>query len=158
MLEGKERRDSRVIPRQTASLGRLKGRGYAGGSACILLNNFESSPAELFYRPPGSLSSAGARSSGAKEVGAMRIARFPSVAADVPSTGDWAKITAVHNRTLTVSGTTPARIAGWAAELAAGNQLFAHGLWAWNWRVVPSAHCWSPLLQSECSPVLVLWR
>ena len=45
--------DLRAFNFTTASLGLLKGRGYAGGSACTLLNNYESSPAELFYRPPG---------------------------------------------------------------------------------------------------------
>ena len=125
--------DLKPLNFSSASLGTLKGRGYAGGSACILLNNYESSPAELFYRPPGPASNAGARSSGPEAVGMMRMARYPSVMGAVPSTGDWAKITSVKNHTLGVSGANGKVLAGGAAELEQGNQLFAHGLWKWNW-------------------------
>jgi hypothetical protein len=34
----------------------------------------------------------------------MRIARYPSVTADVPAAADWAKITSVKNLTIGVSG------------------------------------------------------
>jgi hypothetical protein len=116
------------------TLGVYRGRGYAGGSACILLNNFEASPAELFYRPAGPSSTAGSRSSSEREVGVMRVARFPSVTGDVPSTSDWAKVTSVQNKTtLTISGTTSESLEGWGAALKEGKQLFAHGLWSWNW-------------------------
>lgn len=37
-------------------LGKLTGRGYSGGSACILVNNFQESAAELFFRPGITLS------------------------------------------------------------------------------------------------------
>lgn len=67
------------------NLGRLRGRGYSGGSACIDLNNFEPSAAELFYRPPGTTSMAGVKSSGPAEVGVMRLARYPNVGGAVPS-------------------------------------------------------------------------
>ena len=70
-----------------ANLGKLLGRGYTGGSACIDLDNLESSAAELFFRPGGANSLAGARSSGAEEVGTMRLARFPSVENAVPAVG-----------------------------------------------------------------------
>ena len=69
----------------SANLGELRGRGYSGGSACIDLDNFEPSAAELFYRPPGPASTAGEKSSGPAEVGVMRLARFPNVGGAVPS-------------------------------------------------------------------------
>ena len=72
----------------SSSLGKLRGRGYSGGSACILLNNYEDSPAELHYRPAGHSSAAGARSCGAQEVGRMRLARWPNVEAAAPSASD----------------------------------------------------------------------
>jgi hypothetical protein len=117
----------------SSTLGQLRGRGYTGGSACILLNNLEASQAELFFRPGSAASLAGARSSGAEEVGTMRLARFPNIAGAVPSTSDWAKITSVQNHTLKIGGVTPTKLAAWAAEIKAGRQVFAHGLWDWNW-------------------------
>ena len=63
----------------------------------------------------------------------MRLARFPNIAGAVPSTSDWAKITSVQNHTLKIGGVTPTKLAAWAAEIKAGRQVFAHGLWDWNW-------------------------
>ena len=63
----------------------------------------------------------------------MRMARYPNIVAPVPATSDWAKITSVRNKTLKISGTSATMLGGWAAELKAGGQLFAHGLWSWNW-------------------------
>ena len=45
------------------SLGELRGRGYSGGSACILLGNYAQSAAALFYRPDGPSSAASAAES-----------------------------------------------------------------------------------------------
>ena len=125
--------DLKPLKFTSANLGTLKGRGYTGGSACILLNNYESSAAELFYRPPGPNSIAGARSSGAEEIGTMRMARYPNVENSVPAVSDWAKIISVNNQTIKIGGTNATLLAGWEAQLKAGGQLFAHGLWSWNW-------------------------
>eukprot|EP01043_Picozoa_sp_COSAG02_P005841 COSAG02_NODE_161_length_32629_cov_10.363142_9_plen_428_part_00 len=125
--------DLKPLKFTSASLGTLKGRGYTGGSACILLDNYESSPAELFYRPPGPNSIAGARSSGPEEIGTMRLARYPNIDNAVPTISDWAKITSVNNHTVKISGANSTMLAGWEAELKAGGQVFAHGLWSWNW-------------------------
>ena len=96
--------DLKPLKFTSASLGTLTGRGYTGGSACILLDNYESSPSELFYRPPGPNSVAGARSSGPEEIGTMRLARYPNVDNAVPAISDWAKITSVNNHTIKISG------------------------------------------------------
>lgn len=121
----------------SSSLGKLRGRGYSGGSACILLNNYENSPAELHYRPAGPASSAGARSFGAQEVGRMRLARWPNVEAAAPSASDWTKITKVTTDAgitlITLRGVNSTQLRTWAAEAAAGVDVWTHGLWSWNW-------------------------
>ena len=117
----------------SASLGRLSGRGYSGGSACILTANYEPSAAELFYRPDGLGSSAGARAYGPAQEGTMWVARTPNRASGgLPSAADWAGITTVDNLTLTIDG-FESQLPTWSAELAAGGEMFMHGLWAWNW-------------------------
>ena len=114
------------------SLGELRGRGYSGGSACILLDNYEQSAAELFYRPDGPSSAAGARSYGPAESGTMRIARTPDRAGGTPSAADWAGIDAVDNQTLTINS-FGSQMSDWSGEIAAGEKAWLHGLWAWNW-------------------------
>jgi parallel beta-helix repeat protein len=116
------------------NLGKLKGRGYSGGSACILLNRFESSAAELFYRPNSTRSTASARSVSVEDMDTMRLARFPNVASGgLPSDADWLKISTVKDHTLGLNGVTPAQLASWGQEMAAGSDAWMHGLWAWNW-------------------------
>ena len=144
-----------------ANLGALKMRGYAGGSACIDVQNFEPSAAELFFRPAGAASAAGARAYGASDAasGRMRLARFPNAAPGVPAAADWAGISAVDNLTLTVDAFS-SKLAAWNAELKAGTDVMTHGallllllllvllpaaraaadlsrraagLWKWNW-------------------------
>lgn len=115
-----------------ANLGELSGRGYSGGSACIDVDNFEPSAAELFFRADGPASAAGARSYGPEESGGMWLARYPDRAGGLPSTDDWAGIDSVRDLTLTI-GAYKAKLAAWKAELASGGQAWMHGLWSWNW-------------------------
>ena len=114
----------------SATLGELKGRGYSGGSACIDVDNFETSAAELFYRPASASSAAGAKAYGpdASTSGRMRLARFPNAADDVPAAADWAGIDTVDNLTLTVGAFAP-KLATWQAEMTADNPIWTHGLW-----------------------------
>ena len=117
----------------TDTLGKLSGRGYSGGSACILINNFEKSAAELFYRAPGSQSNAGHRAYGAAQQGGMWLARFPNRASGgLPSAQDWAEISSVDNLTLTVDA-FESQLSTWRSEVASGHEAWMHGLWAWNW-------------------------
>jgi parallel beta-helix repeat protein len=116
------------------NLGKLKGRGYSGGSAAILLNRFESSAAELFYRPNSIRSTAGARSVSVEDMDTMRLARFPNVASDgIPSAADWLQISTVSDHTLGLKGVTSDQLASWGKEMATGSDPWMHGLWAWNW-------------------------
>ena len=118
-------------------LGELRGRGYSGGSACIEVNVFEPSAAELFYRPDGPSSVAGARAYGPSEAssGRMRLARFPNAAPDVPARADWASIDSVDTSSLTLTvGAFTARLDKWRAEIESGtHDAWTHGLWTWNW-------------------------
>ena len=115
------------------SLGKLSGRGYSGGSACILTANYEPSAAELFYRPDGASSLAGARAYGPAQEGTMWVARAPNRAlGGLPAAADWAGITTVDNLTLTIDAFEK-QLPLWSDELAAGAEMFMHGLWAWNW-------------------------
>lgn len=117
----------------SATLGKLSGRGYSGGSACILVQNFESSAAELFYRPHGASSAAGARAYGPAQLGGMWNARSPNRApGGLPAASDWAGISTVDNLTLTADAFA-SQLPAWQAEMAKGGTLFMHGLWAWNW-------------------------
>jgi hypothetical protein len=115
------------------NLGKLSGRGYSGGSACILVDNFEPSAAELFFRPAGASSAAGARAYGPAQEGTMWVARFPNRAAGgLPAASDWAGITSVENLTLTIDA-FQSMLPAWQTELGAGGEAFLHGLWKWNW-------------------------
>jgi len=119
----------------SASLGVLRGRGYAGGSACINVYCYNASAAELFFRPDTAASEAGARSAGSAGDGARcRLARWPNAAQAVPTTADWAKVDAVGpSNQLTLGGVTRAQLAQWESDVAAGEGAWLHGLWAWNW-------------------------
>ena len=120
----------------TASLGVLKGRGYAGGSACILTNNYESAAAELFYRRADAVAGAADADAAAAT---MRVARYPNVqSSGLPSASDWSRVTQVVSKDAAGGGVIAldvpaARMANWSAELTAGGTAWAHGLWAWNW-------------------------
>ena len=117
----------------SANLGHLSGRGYSGGSACILVNNFEVSAAELFYRPAGARSAAGARAYGPAQEGMMWVARYPNrQSGGLPAASDWAGISTVDNLTLTVAA-FQSQLPTWRKELAGGGEAYLHGLWAWNW-------------------------
>ena len=156
--------DLRKYNMTTDTLGKLSGRGYSGGSACILVNNFEKSATELFYRAPGSQSYAGHRAYGAAQHGGMWVARFPNRAqGGLPSAQDWAEISSVNNVTLTVDS-FKSQLSTWRSELASGRQAWMHGLWAWNWadshRPVLSIQddkitvgCWS-----RPSPIVSRWQ
>jgi hypothetical protein len=134
----------------TDSLGKLSGRGYSGGSACILTANYEPSAAELFYRPDGAGSAAGARAYGPAQEGTMWVARSPNRASGgLPAAADWAGITTVDNLTLTIDA-FESQLPAWSAELAAGGEMFMHGLWAWNW-----ADSHRPLLSISGSNITV---
>jgi len=107
--------------------GTLRARGYSGGSACIVINNFEPSAAELFFLPGG-----GNGSQGFDPRGGMRLARYPNVAVDVPSTADWMQVGTVKGSSTSLPKAN-VRLAAWGSELAAGGEAWAHGLWRWNW-------------------------
>ena len=116
-----------------ANLGRLRGKGYTGGNACIVTNNYIPTAAELTYRPGGAASVAGAAAYGPGEIGTMRLARYPNVQAAVPSKTDWAKLSKVDNHTLSIAGVDAVRAKRWAADLAVpGAEGWMHGLWSWN--------------------------
>ena len=121
----------------SASLGSLAFRGYAGGSACILVNNFEPSGAELFFRPSGVTAGAvaAAAASGDDDALDMRLARFPNrAAAASPATTDWLKVDDVKDHSLTLGSAAAGRLDAWSAELQSpGGEILAHGLWQWNW-------------------------
>ena len=125
--------DLKLYNFSAANLGKLSGRGYAGGSACILVDNFEVSAAELFYRPSGARSAAGVRAYGPAQEGMMWIARSPNRAlGGLPAVTDWAGISTVDNLTLTIDS-FKAELPSWKTELDAGGVAYLHGLWAWNW-------------------------
>lgn len=64
----------------------------------------------------------------------MRLARWPNVEAATPNAADWTKITKVTaGSNLTLRGLNSTRLQMWAAEAAAGVDVWAHGLWSWNW-------------------------
>ena len=121
----------------SASLGSLKFRGYAGGSACILVNNFEPSGAELFFRPSGITAGAvaAAAANGDDDALDMHLARFPNrAAAASPAATDWLKVDDVKDHSLTLANPAAGRLDAWNAELQSpGGEILAHGLWQWNW-------------------------
>lgn len=125
----------------TSNLGKLSGRGYSGGSACIDLNNFEASAAELFYRPhkEGGAGAGAGAGDVVEDLETMRVARFPNVAG-TPATSDWLEVAHVGSvgatgTPLGVTAAVAARLSKWSAELEAnpGAQAWTHGLWSWNW-------------------------
>jgi hypothetical protein len=70
----------------------------------------------------------------------MRLARFPNVQGPVPTSADWTKISKVARNPLDADGgvltlrdVTLGQLEAWAKELAAGVDVWTHGLWAWNW-------------------------
>jgi len=117
-----------------ASLGVLKGRGYSGGSACIRLDAFEPSAAELSFRPAGAVAG---RADGAPADAQMDLARFPNrVPGPSASTANWERVGALgaSKSSFALSAPAKARAEQWGAEIKAGGwPLFAHGLWDWNW-------------------------
>jgi hypothetical protein len=148
-LSGPIEIDLRAYNLSGAALGNLSARGYSGGSACILANNWEPSAAELFFRPDGPRSRAGARAYGPAQDGTMWVARHPNRAAGgLPAATDWAGITTVHGAApshspppppvaskpprITVGAFRP-MLSQWGAELATGKRAMMHGLWSWNW-------------------------
>eukprot|EP00039_Didymoeca_costata_P032638 m.38652 g.38652 ORF g.38652 m.38652 type:complete len:749 (+) comp9460_c0_seq1:108-2354(+) len=110
------------------TLGNLTGRGYSGGSACILLNNFEESAAELFYRA-ANIPTAGQAAATQDGVDTMYLARYPNKGI-LPNLQDWMGVKSVDNHTLTLMGPTAEQIQQWQSE---PQDKWAHGLWSWNW-------------------------
>lgn len=109
--------------------GTLKGRGYAGGSACILVNNFESSALELYYRPEVSSNTASAA-----QMRLMTLARYPNLKFPVATT-NWAKVRSVSGSVLSVDADMAKRMGEgkWAQQ----EDIWTHGLWGeWimQWR------------------------
>ena len=121
----------------TSTLGHLSGRGYPGGSGCILVDNYELSGAELFFRPEGSAPGIipAPAAYGDDDSIIMRLARFPNRnPAAEPSATDWLKIHSVIDHSLQLSGDVTKRLDSWATELASDSgEVWAHGLWQWNW-------------------------
>eukprot|EP00937_MAST-01D_sp_MAST-1D-sp2_P008130 g8130.t1 len=116
-----------------ASLGELKARGYSGGSACIRLDAFEPSAAELSFRRRDARAG---RADGAPADAQMELARFPNRApGPSASTKSWETVGALANKSsFALSAGAKARAAQWAEEVKGGAYpLFAHGLWDWNW-------------------------
>jgi hypothetical protein len=101
--------------------GTLKGRGYAGGSGCIELNNFEPSALELFFHSSGE---------GTTESRMMSLARYPNLQFPVAK-ANWEQVKSVKGSVLGVSSAMAQRISSnkWAAE----PEVWTHGLWNWNW-------------------------
>ena len=104
-----------------------------GGDASIVIDAFEKSPAELFFRANDNSSARNTR----VETG-VHLSRYPNrqdatsnVNAREPALSDWAKIMAVENDfTIKVSGVKESRIQAWQKE---EQDIWIHGLWTWNW-------------------------
>ena len=121
-----------LMPNDT---GVLRGRGYAGGSACILLDNFEESAMELFYRAPVDTPHASV------PIPRMMLARYPNLASRA-SVHDWIQVASVQKdnsmptvHTLGVSQAVAARARAkdWQAQQTARGDIWTHGLWSWDW-------------------------
>jgi hypothetical protein len=102
--------------------GALKARGYAGGSACILLDNFEPSALELFYRPADGVNTT-------VESRMMSLARYPNLEFPV-STKSWTQVASLSGTTIGVSSEVSKRIATnkWASE----KDIWTHGVSAYT--------------------------
>eukprot|EP00912_Choanoflagellata_sp_UC4_P001331 UC4_evm1s818 len=120
----------------TANIGELKGRGYAGGSGCILVDNYESAAAELFYRRADSIAGVADPD---PDAATMRLARYPNRNLNpAPSIYDWTSITKVISQNAAGGGlitinVSSQKLAEWGKEIEAGGAAWAHGLWSWNW-------------------------
>lgn len=125
-----------------SQLGQLTGRGYAGGSACIEVNNFMPSAAELFYRPSNCISGV-AQSFFVDNDDAsfqMQLARYPNSISHMPELGNWLKVKDIisnnpNNHTFKIDSTITdaTRLKRWKDELQTGGSAWTHGLWRWNW-------------------------
>lgn len=122
--------DLKILHLLANDTGVLRGRGYSGGSACILLNNFEPSAMELFYRLPPTTTAATR----------MVLARYPNLSSSV-STKDWTQVASVKAaptpqvNTIGVAAAVAARAkaGNWKAQHAERGDIWTHGLWTYNW-------------------------
>ena len=107
-------------------VGQLQYLQIAAGDACIRTDLYSDSQVELIYAPPvGSSATALARK--------LVLARYPNLI-DPPVTSNWLGVQDADNKqhAFTVDASAAQR-ESWSAQLAAGGQIFAHGLWAYNW-------------------------
>lgn len=104
--------------RNLTDFGKLRGRGYAGGSGCILTQNYEPSALEMFYRDVDKTSS---------EERQMVLARYPDITYPV-SKSNWIQVGSVKGNTVGVPSSLIARMRKWQNE-----SIWTHGLWKWNW-------------------------
>ena len=106
-------------------VGRLTYLEIAAGNACIRTDLYVDSGVELVHAPPAGGSAVVGRK--------LVLARYPNLI-EPPVTSNWLGVRNPDSKqnAITVDASAE-QLKAWSAQLAESGQIFAHGLWAYNW-------------------------